>query len=61
MAADDLPQVNTLEDRPSGKIDQRTIALGCNMAVDAVLAPFTFAKPGQRSVAAPPTPIAGFG
>lgn len=35
-----------LEDRPSGKIDLRTIELGCNTAVDAGLYTFTFAKTG---------------
>jgi len=33
-----------LENRPSGKIDLRTIELGCNTAVDAGLYTFTFAK-----------------
>jgi len=35
-----------LEDRPSGKIDLRSIELGCNSAVDAGLYTFTFAKTG---------------
>ncbi|MDW5444933.1 DUF4440 domain-containing protein [Polaromonas sp. SM01] len=35
-----------LESRPSGKIDLRTIELGCNSAVDAGLYTFTFAKTG---------------
>lgn len=35
-----------LENRPSGKIDLRTIELGCNTAVDAGLYTFTFAKTG---------------
>ncbi|WP_139172099.1 SgcJ/EcaC family oxidoreductase [Geoalkalibacter ferrihydriticus] len=35
-----------LEDRPSGRIDMRTIELGCNTAVDAGLYTFTFAKTG---------------
>jgi uncharacterized protein (TIGR02246 family) len=35
-----------LEKSPSGKIDQRTIELGCNTAVDAGLYTFTFAKTG---------------
>lgn len=35
-----------LHDRPSGKIDSRTIQLGCNMAVDIGLYTFTFAKTG---------------
>jgi uncharacterized protein (TIGR02246 family) len=35
-----------LEDRPSGKIDMRSIELGCNSAVDAGLYTFTFAKTG---------------
>jgi uncharacterized protein (TIGR02246 family) len=35
-----------LENRPSGKIDLRTIELGCNTAVDAGLYTFTFARTG---------------
>src|SRR5437899_11592443 len=35
-----------LENRPSGKIDMRSIELGCNSAVDAGLYTFTFAKTG---------------
>jgi hypothetical protein len=35
-----------LEDGPSGSIDFRTIELGCNMAVDAGLYTFTFARTG---------------
>ena len=35
-----------LENKPSGKIDLRTIELGCNSAVDAGLYTFTFAKTG---------------
>jgi uncharacterized protein (TIGR02246 family) len=35
-----------LEDRPSGKIDQRFIDIGCNSALDAGLYTFTFAKTG---------------
>lgn len=35
-----------LHDRPSGKIDSRSIQLGCNMAVDIGLYTFTFAKTG---------------
>lgn len=35
-----------LEGRPSGKIDSRSIELGCNTAVDAGLYTFTFAKTG---------------
>ena len=35
-----------LENRPSGKIDFRTIELGCNSAVDAGLYTFTFGKTG---------------
>lgn len=35
-----------LADRPSGKIDLRSIELGCNSAVDAGLYTFTFAKTG---------------
>jgi uncharacterized protein (TIGR02246 family) len=35
-----------LHNRPSGKIDSRTIQLGCNSAVDIGLYTFTFAKTG---------------
>ena len=35
-----------LEDRPSGKIDQRFVEIGCNSAIDAGLYTFTFAKTG---------------
>jgi hypothetical protein len=35
-----------LADRPFGKIDSRTIYLGCNSAVDAGLYTFTFATTG---------------
>jgi uncharacterized protein (TIGR02246 family) len=35
-----------LENRPSGKIDQRFIKLGCNVALDAGLYTFTLAKTG---------------
>ncbi len=35
-----------LKDGPSGKIDFRTIELGCNTAVDAGLYTFTFARTG---------------
>jgi len=35
-----------LENRPSGKIDQRFIKLGCNTALDAGLYTFTFARTG---------------
>lgn len=35
-----------LADRPFGKIDMRTIYLGCNSAVDAGLYTFTFASTG---------------
>ncbi len=35
-----------LENRPSGKIDLRTIEIGCNTAFDAGLYTFTFAKTG---------------
>ena len=35
-----------LENRPAGKIDLRSIELGCNSAVDAGLYTFTFAKTG---------------
>ncbi|TCS38044.1 uncharacterized protein (TIGR02246 family) [Paucimonas lemoignei] len=36
-----------LENRPFGKIDMRTIFLGCNSAVDAGLYTFTFGKTGE--------------
>jgi uncharacterized protein (TIGR02246 family) len=36
-----------LADAPSGKVDLRRIYLGCNVAVDAGLYTFTFAKTGQ--------------
>ena len=35
-----------LENKPSGKIDFRTLELGCNTAVDTGLYTFTFAKTG---------------
>ncbi|KRB93733.1 SgcJ/EcaC family oxidoreductase [Noviherbaspirillum sp. Root189] len=35
-----------LADRPSGKIDLRSMYLGCNSAVDAGLYTFTFARTG---------------
>lgn len=35
-----------LENQPTGKIDMRTIELGCNTAVDAGLYTFTFARTG---------------
>jgi uncharacterized protein (TIGR02246 family) len=35
-----------LEDRPFGRIDSRSIYIGCNSAVDAGLYTFTFAKTG---------------
>lgn len=35
-----------LESRPSGKIDQRIVFLGCNSAVDSGLYTFTFGKTG---------------
>lgn len=35
-----------LENEPSGKIDRRTVFLGCNAVVDAGLYTFTFAKTG---------------
>ena len=35
-----------LENRPSGKIDSRSIEIGCNSAVDVGLYTFTFAKTG---------------
>jgi uncharacterized protein (TIGR02246 family) len=37
-----------LLDRPSGKIDSRTIQLGCNSAVDIGLYTFTFGKTGAQ-------------
>jgi uncharacterized protein (TIGR02246 family) len=39
--------VHFLENGPSGKIDFRSIELGCNSAVDAGLYTFTFAKTGD--------------
>ena len=35
-----------LRNRPSGKIDQRLIEIGCNSAVDAGIYTFTFGKTG---------------
>lgn len=35
-----------LQNRPSGKIDQRLIEIGCNSAVDAGIYTFTFGKTG---------------
>ncbi|MEJ8826572.1 SgcJ/EcaC family oxidoreductase [Variovorax humicola] len=35
-----------LQDKPFGRIDSRTIEIGCNTAVDAGLYTFTFAKTG---------------
>ncbi len=37
-----------LENRPSGTIDLRAVELGCNMAVDAGLYTFTFARTGAQ-------------
>jgi uncharacterized protein (TIGR02246 family) len=37
-----------LENRPSGKIDFRTVEIDCNTAVDAGLYTFTFAKTGAK-------------
>jgi uncharacterized protein (TIGR02246 family) len=37
-----------LQYKPAGKIDSRTIDLGCNMAVDAGLYTFTFATTGAQ-------------
>lgn len=37
-----------MENAPSGKVDFRTIELGCNTAVDAGLYTFTFAKTGAK-------------
>lgn len=37
-----------LADRPSGKIDQRHIDIGCNIVLDAGLYTFTFAKTGKK-------------
>jgi uncharacterized protein (TIGR02246 family) len=37
-----------LQSRPSGKIDFRSIELGCNTAVDAGLYTFTFAQTGTK-------------
>jgi uncharacterized protein (TIGR02246 family) len=35
-----------LENKPTGRIDSRTIVMGCNTAVDAGLYTFTFVKTG---------------
>src|ERR1044071_309081 len=35
-----------LENGPSGRIDMRTVEIGCNTAVDSGLYTFTFAKTG---------------
>lgn len=35
-----------LENRPAGRVDSRTIEIGCNTAVDAGLYTFTFARTG---------------
>jgi uncharacterized protein (TIGR02246 family) len=48
-----------LEQRPSGKIDQRTIELGCNYAIDAGIYTFTLAKTGRQSMHVTSIPIAG--
>ena len=37
-----------LENRPSGRIDMRFIAINCNTAIDAGLYTFTFAKTGEK-------------
>jgi uncharacterized protein (TIGR02246 family) len=37
-----------LENRPIGRVDSRTIEIGCTMAVDAGLYTFTFAKTGHQ-------------
>lgn len=37
-----------LENRPSGKIDFRTVEIDCNTAIDAGLYTFTFAKTGAK-------------
>lgn len=37
-----------LENKPSGKIDSRTIEIGCTTAVDSGLYTFTFAKNGAQ-------------
>jgi uncharacterized protein (TIGR02246 family) len=37
-----------LEDKPVGKIDSRTVEIGCNSAVDAGLYTFTFGKTGAQ-------------
>jgi len=36
-----------LENRPSGKIDMRSIELGCNTAIDTGLYTFTYAITGE--------------
>jgi len=40
------PLIHFLENKPAGKIDSRTIEIGCNTAFDAGLYTFTFAKTG---------------
>jgi uncharacterized protein (TIGR02246 family) len=42
--------VHFLADRPSGKIDERTIRTGCNVALDAGLYTFTYATPKETTV-----------
>jgi uncharacterized protein (TIGR02246 family) len=37
-----------LENKPNGKIDSRTIFIGCNTAVDAGLYTFTFGTTGEQ-------------
>ena len=37
-----------LENRPSGRIDMRFIAIDCNTAIDAGLYTFTFANTGEK-------------
>jgi uncharacterized protein (TIGR02246 family) len=40
--------VHFLADKPSGKIDERTIRIGCNVAFDAGLYTFTYEPPPPK-------------
>jgi hypothetical protein len=48
-----------LESKPFGRIDSRTIEIGCTTAVDAGLYTFTFAKTGAVVKARYSTPASG--
>ena len=43
--------VTFLADEPSGKIDERTIRIGCNVALDAGLYTFTYGTPKEPTPA----------